>query len=341
MAACAWELLGNWEMALYSFQLGIIAEDFAKESLLIEQQSETDSCWPHCKSAYLTYIAGDLPRAATILLETRKKFPFSDTCESPWLPTATQILFEHFLNVNDFARAEAYSRQILALSPNSDDILGGQHRQALLDFHMGKFTECAEKCHNLVAESTKKALPAHSVAFQLLLARCYLKTGNPDNALAHVLSAISQCERFVLHNLFADASMLLAEIHLCLSNTKAAQALIDRSVSSVITKGSVISRANLYLVWAKCVLSEESADHNKAVSYLDLAQNYAEKICCKQLMVEIYYLKAISFNHMHNLQSRNEAARNLREINKPSRVSQPISLNVTQELEKLATSKIS
>lgn len=109
------------------------------------------------------YISGDVEGSAKVLLDTFDKFPFLDSCESPWQLTAAQILFEHFLNLyglyfylfelkylcfiyrNDFVHAEHYSKLLLSISSGSDDFLASVYRQATLDFHMGNYKEVKAK----------------------------------------------------------------------------------------------------------------------------------------------------------------------------------------------------
>eukprot|EP00026_Physarum_polycephalum_P003726 Phypoly_transcript_03740.p1 GENE.Phypoly_transcript_03740~~Phypoly_transcript_03740.p1 ORF type:complete len:758 (+),score=142.36 Phypoly_transcript_03740:89-2362(+) len=311
--AWAWEILGNWDMALYSCQLGISVEDFQRTDTFQIQVQEQGACWPHCKKAYLLYMAGDLRGAAQQLLDTNAQFPYLDSCDSPWQRTVAQILFEHFLNLNDFVRAEEFSRQLLAMSPDSGDCLVGVHRQALLDFRMGKFNDSIDKCHKLIAESTKRDhQQAHTISYLLLLAKCFLRSGNPDNALPHALGALAQCERYVLHSLWAEATILLAEIHLSIGNSHAAHELVDQSASRVMTNGSVAARANLYLAWAKCVLSEGS-DIKRALTLLDEGLKFAKLLSIKHTMTEIYYLQAILWDKVGDKKQRNTAAHLMRE----------------------------
>lgn len=96
---------------------------------------------------------------------------------------------------------------------------------------------------------------------------------------------------------------MLAEIHISMRNPQAAQELIDRSVARVMTTGNVISKANLHVVWAKCLLSgnfilsirfiltehlDKNRDLTKVISHLNEALQFARTLNDKQTLTDIF-----------------------------------------------------
>lgn len=145
-----------------------MTEEFPFENLQIKQQ-ESDICWPHCKTAYLVRslfiaVCTNCPRNTfqEICKERCKcysKFWRSFLSLKLASPHGFLLQLEFFLSTisistfyspystiansyrDDFVSAEAYNRQLTAMSTQSDDVLGAIHRQAKLDFRMGKLKE--------------------------------------------------------------------------------------------------------------------------------------------------------------------------------------------------------
>ncbi|XP_022771821.1 anaphase-promoting complex subunit 5 isoform X2 [Durio zibethinus] len=140
------------------------------------------------------------------------------------------------------------------------------------------------------------------------------KSGNAVVGLPHALASLSYCQSFNLDLLRASATLTLAELWLSLgsNHTKTALTLIHGAFPMILGHGGLELCARAYIAEAKCYLSDPSfsvSDNPEVVlDPLRQASDELHVLEYHELAAEGFYLMAIVFDKLGQLEKREEAA---------------------------------
>uniref|UniRef100_A0A0A9ABY9 Uncharacterized protein n=1 Tax=Arundo donax TaxID=35708 RepID=A0A0A9ABY9_ARUDO len=153
----------------------------------------------------------------------------------------------------------------------------------------------------------------------LLLAEIHKKSDNAVLGLPYALASQSFCKAFNLDLLEASATLTLAELWLALgtSHAKRALSLVYQSLPMILGHGGLELRARAHIVLAKCHLFDPkysvSEDYYAVLDPLNQATEDLQVLEFHEMAAEAYYLKAMAYNHLGNLDEREEAAASFQE----------------------------
>ncbi|KAL6847165.1 hypothetical protein ACP4OV_023018 [Aristida adscensionis] len=177
-----------------------------------------------------------------------------------------------------------------------------------------QFSQAATVANSLFSTCYKYNMQIENASVLLLLAEIHKKSGNAVLGLPYALASQSFCKSFNLDLLEASATLTLAELWLALgpSHAKRALGLVYRSLPMVLGHGGVELRARAHIVLAKCHFSDPkfsvSEDPSAVLDPLDQATEDLQVLEYHEMAAEAYYLKAMAYNHLGQLNEREEAA---------------------------------
>ncbi|KAL8139906.1 hypothetical protein V2J09_005927 [Rumex salicifolius] len=185
-----------------------------------------------------------------------------------------------------------------------------RHARTLL---AGKqYFQAAEVANSLFCMCYKFNLEVENATVLLLLAEIHKKSGNPVLALPYVLASLSFSQSYNLDLLKASASLTLAELWLSLGSCEAKRALnlLHSSFPMILGHGGLELRARAHILEAKCYLSDDShsEDQNLVIDPLLQACEALEFLEYHELAVEAFYLLAIAYDKLGNVEERDKAA---------------------------------
>ncbi|XP_010274116.1 PREDICTED: anaphase-promoting complex subunit 5 isoform X2 [Nelumbo nucifera] len=140
------------------------------------------------------------------------------------------------------------------------------------------------------------------------------KSGNAVLGLPYVLASLSFCQSFNLDLLEASATLTLAELWLSLgsNHAKRAKALIHRALPMILGHGGLELRARAFIAEAKCYLSDPNfsvlEDSEVVLDSLRQASEELEVLEYHELAAEAFYLMALIFDRLGQLEERESAA---------------------------------
>ncbi|XP_077253394.1 anaphase-promoting complex subunit isoform X2 [Tasmannia lanceolata] len=187
-----------------------------------------------------------------------------------------------------------------------------RHARTLLAAN--QFSQAAAEAHSLFCMCYKSNLQVENATVLLLLAEIHKKSGNAVLGLPYALASLSFCRSFNLDLLEASATLTLAELWLSLgsNHAKRASTLIHRTLPMILGHGGLELRARVNIAVAKCYLSDPSftvsEDPDNVLDPLRQAAEELQILEYHEMAAEAFYLMAIIFNTLGNLEEREEAA---------------------------------
>ncbi|KAK6259408.1 hypothetical protein SCA6_013882 [Theobroma cacao] len=177
-----------------------------------------------------------------------------------------------------------------------------------------QFSQAAAVAHSLFCMCYKFNLQVESASVLLLLAEIHMKSGNAVVGLPYALASLSYCQSFNLDLLRASATLTLAELWLSLgsNHTKTALSLIHGAFPMILGHGGLELSGRAYITEAKCYLSDPNfsvSDNPEVVlDPLRQASDELQALEYHELAAEAFYLMAIVFDKLGQLEKREEAA---------------------------------
>ncbi|KAL5977007.1 hypothetical protein ACLOJK_021345 [Asimina triloba] len=182
-----------------------------------------------------------------------------------------------------------------------------------------QFSQAAAVAHSLFCMCYKFNLQVEKATVLLVLAEIHKKSGNAVSGLPYALASLSFCQSFNLDLLQASATMTLAELWLSLgpNHAKHALALVHRTLPMILGHGGLELRSRANITVAKCYLSDPSFsvldDPEVVLDPLRQATSDLEILEYHELAAEAFYLTAIVYDKLGQLQDREEAATSFKE----------------------------
>ncbi|XP_058071966.1 anaphase-promoting complex subunit 5 [Magnolia sinica] len=182
-----------------------------------------------------------------------------------------------------------------------------------------QFSQAAAIAHSLFCMCYKFNLQVEKATVLLLLAEIHKKAGNAVSGLPYALASLSFCQSFNLDLLEATATMTLAELWLSLgpNHAKRASTLIHRTLPMILGHGGLELCARANIVVAKCYLSDPSFsvldDPEIVLDPLRQAATELQILEYHELAAEAFYLTAIVYDKLGQLERREEAAASFKE----------------------------
>lgn len=187
-----------------------------------------------------------------------------------------------------------------------------RHARTLL---AGKqYLQAAEVASSLFCMCYKFNLEVENATVLLLLAEVHKKSGNPVLALPYALAGLSFCQSYNLDLLKASASLTLAELWLSLGSCEAKRAvnLLHGAFPMILGHGGLELCARAHILEAKCYLSDDnysvSEEPDLVIDPLMQACEALEVLEYHEMAVEAFYLLAIVYDKLGNVEEREKAA---------------------------------
>lgn len=182
-----------------------------------------------------------------------------------------------------------------------------------------QFSQAAAVAHSLFCTCYKFDMQVENATVLLLLAEIHKKSGNPVLGLPYALACLSFCKSFNLDLLKASATLTLAELWLSLgpSHIKRASSLLYQTLQVILGHGGLELSARANITLAKCHLSDPSFSISEdPLAVLDPLSQAAEELQIleyHEMAAEAFYLMAMVYDSLGQLQKREEAAASFRE----------------------------
>ncbi|KAJ1266560.1 hypothetical protein BS78_08G161100 [Paspalum vaginatum] len=246
-----------------------------------------------------------------------KKFPSSTSSHIQLL--RMQILHERALHRGHLKVAQQICDEfgVLSSSVCGVDIelkTEASVRRARTLLAAKQFSQAAAVANSLFSTCYKYNLQVENASVLLLLAEIYKKSDNAVLGLPYALASQSFCKSFNLDLLEASATLTLAELWLALgsSHAKKALSLVYQSLPMILGHGGLELRARAHITLAKCHLSDPKfsvpEDPEAVLDPLNQATEDLQVLEYHEMAAEAYYLKAMAYNHLGELDEREEAA---------------------------------
>ncbi|EOX93115.1 hypothetical protein QUC31_003980 [Theobroma cacao] len=307
--ATAWEIYGSAPLARVNAL--VYATCFADAS------SSSDAALVHVKLVQHLAVFKGYKEAFAALKIAEEKF----LCVSKsWiLILKLQLLHERALHRGHLKLAQQVCDElgVLASSVTAVDMdlkteASLRHARTLLAAK--QFSQAAAVAHSLFCMCYKFNLQVESASVLLLLAEIHMKSGNAVVGLPYALASLSYCQSFNLDLLRASATLTLAELWLSLgsNHTKTALSLIHGAFPMILGHGGLELSGRAYITEAKCYLSDPNfsvSDNPEVVlDPLRQASDELQALEYHELAAEAFYLMAIVFDKLGQLEKREEAA---------------------------------
>lgn len=279
--------------------------------------SADDLCLAYVKLIqHLAIFKGYKEAFAALDLAEKK---FSSVYKSRIQLLKLQLIHDRALHRGEIKLAQLVCNQLTALaSPLSavdmDLKVESSLRHARTLLAAEQFSEAAAVAHSLFCMCYKFNMQVENTSVLLLLGEIHKKSGNPISGLPYVLASLSLCQSFNLDLLQATAFLSLAELwsNIGVGHAKHALALLYQSLPIILGHGGLELRARANLTIAKCHLATPdfsvSAEPDTVLDPLRQAAKEFEILEYHELAGEAYYLTAIVFNSLGNLEERDIAA---------------------------------
>ncbi|KAL0002282.1 hypothetical protein SO802_016063 [Lithocarpus litseifolius] len=309
LRATAWELYGSAPLARINAL--VYATCFTDAS------SSSDAALAYVKLIqHLAVFRGYKEAFAALKIAEEK---FLSVSKSRILILKLQLLHERALHRGHLKLAQQVCDElgVLASSVTGVDMelkteASLRHARTLLAAN--QYSEAAAVAHSLFCMCYKFNLQVENATVLLLLAEVHKRSGNAVLGLPYALASLSFCQSFNLDLLKASATLTLAELWLSLgsNHAKRALSLIQGALPMILGHGGLELRARAYIAEAKCYLSDPSfsVSENSEVILDPLSQASAELQVLEyhELAAETFYLMAIVFHKLGQLEEREEAA---------------------------------
>ncbi|KAF7124533.1 hypothetical protein RHSIM_Rhsim12G0010800 [Rhododendron simsii] len=181
-----------------------------------------------------------------------------------------------------------------------------------------QFSQAAAVAHSLFCMCHKLNKQVENAMILLLLAEIHKRSGNAVLGIPCALASLSFCQSFNLDLLKASATLTLAELWLSLgsNHAKRASTLVHRSLPMILGHGGLELRARAFIAEAKCYLADPSfsvfEDSQVVLDPLSQAAEELQYLEYHELAAEAYYLMAIVFDALGQLEHREEVATSFR-----------------------------
>lgn len=230
-----------------------------------------------------------------------------------------QLLHEHALHRGHLKLAQQVCDELGALaSPvagvDVDIKTEASLRRARTLLAANQFSQAAEVAHSLFCTCYKFNLQVENATVLLLLAEIHKKSGNATLGLPYALASILFCQSFNLDLLKVSATLTLAELWLSFGQSEAQRALslLHGIFPMILGHGGLELRARAHIIEAKCHLSDASYSvcqtPEAVLNPLKEACEELEHLEYHELAAEAYYLMAMVYDKLCNLQEREIAA---------------------------------
>ncbi|PSS17623.1 Anaphase-promoting complex subunit like [Actinidia chinensis var. chinensis] len=230
-----------------------------------------------------------------------------------------QLLHERALHCGHLKLAQQLCDElgVLASSVNGVDMelkTEGSLRHARTLLAANQFSQAAAVAHSLFCMCYKFNMQVENAMILLLLAEIHKRSGNAVLGIPYALASLSFCQSFNLDLLKASATLTLAELWLSLGSKHAKRALtlIHCAFPMILGHGGLELRARAFIAEAKCYLSNPSfsvfEDSQVVLDPLTQAAEELQYLEYHELAAEAFYLMAIIFDKLGQLEQREEAA---------------------------------
>ncbi|XP_022771820.1 anaphase-promoting complex subunit 5 isoform X1 [Durio zibethinus] len=307
--ATAWEIYGSAPLARVNA--------LVYATCVADASSSSDAALVHVKLIQHLAVFKGYEEAFSALKIAEEKF--LSVSKSRILILKLQLLHERALHRGHLKLAQQVCDElgVLASSVTAVDMelkIEASLRHARTLLAAKQFSQAAAVAHSLFCMCYKFNLQVESATVLLLLAEIHLKSGNAVVGLPHALASLSYCQSFNLDLLRASATLTLAELWLSLgsNHTKTALTLIHGAFPMILGHGGLELCARAYIAEAKCYLSDPSfsvSDNPEVVlDPLRQASDELHVLEYHELAAEGFYLMAIVFDKLGQLEKREEAA---------------------------------
>ncbi|OIT36539.1 PREDICTED: anaphase-promoting complex subunit 5 [Nicotiana attenuata] len=311
--ATAWEVYGSAPLARMNALL--YATCFAGSSSLDDVALAYGKLIQH-----LAVFKGYKEAFAALKLAEEK---FLSVSKSQIQLVKLQLLHDHALHTGNLKLAQQLCDElgVLASSVTGVDIeikVEASLRHARILIAANQFSQAAAIAHSLFCMCYKFSLQVENATVLLLLAEIHKRSGNAVLGIPYALASLSFCNSFNLDLLKASATLTLAELWLSLgsSHAKRALALIHGAFPVLLGHGGLELRARAFITEAKCYLADSSfsvsEEPEMVLEPLRQASEDLELIEYHKLAAEAFYLMAIVYDKLGQLDHREEAASSFR-----------------------------
>ncbi|KAK7320428.1 hypothetical protein VNO77_29885 [Canavalia gladiata] len=322
LRATAWELYGS--SPLSRMNALVHATCFADAS------SSSDAALAYVKLIQHLAVFKGYKEAFSALKVAEEKF--LSVSKSQILLLKLQLLHEHALHRGQLKLAQKLCDELGVLASRVTGVdmelkteASLRHARTLLAAN--QFREAAAVAHSLFCMCYKYNLQVENASVLLLLAEIHKKSGNAVLGLPYALASLSFCLSFNLDLLKASATLTLAELWLSLGSSHATRALnlIHGAFPMILGHGGLELRSRAYIVEAKCYLSDSNfnvfEDYEIVIDSLRQASEELQLLEFHELAAEAFYLMAMVFDKLGQLEEREEAATSFRKhilaLNRP------------------------
>ncbi|KAL3849104.1 hypothetical protein ACJIZ3_010986 [Penstemon smallii] len=187
-----------------------------------------------------------------------------------------------------------------------------RHARTLLAAN--QYSQAAAVAHSLFCMCYKFNMQVQNATVLLLLAEIHKRSGNAVLGIPYALASLSFCQSFNLDLLKASATLTLAELWLSLgsNHAKKALALLHGSFPMLLGHGGLELRSRAFIMEAKCYLADPSFsvqdDPDMILEPLRQASEELQHLEYHELASEAFYLLAIVYDKLGQLDDREEAA---------------------------------
>ncbi|XP_009777736.1 anaphase-promoting complex subunit 5 [Nicotiana sylvestris] len=311
--ATAWEVYGSAPLARMNALL--YATCFADSSSLDDVALAYGKLIQH-----LAVFKGYKEAFAALKLAEEK---FLSVSKSQIQLVKLQLLHDHALHTGNLKLAQQLCDElgVLASSVTGVDIeikVEASLRHARILIAANQFSQAASIAHSLFCMCYKFSLQVENATVLLLLAEIHKRSGNAVLGIPYALASLSFCKSFNLDLLKASATLTLAELWLSLgsSHAKRALALIHGAFPVLLGHGGLELRARAFITEAKCYLADSSfsvsEEPEMVLEPLTQAAKDLELLEYHKLAAEAFYLMAIVYDKLGQLDHREEAAYSFR-----------------------------
>ncbi|CAA0808420.1 Anaphase-promoting complex subunit 5 [Striga hermonthica] len=181
-----------------------------------------------------------------------------------------------------------------------------------------QYSQAAAVANSLFSLCYKFNMQVKNATVLLLLAEIHMKSGNAVLGIPYALASLSFCQSFNLDLLKASATLILAQLWLSLgsNHAKKALSLLHSSFPMLLGHGGLELRARAFITEAKCYLADPSfsvsENSDMVLEPLRLASEELQLLEYHELASEAFYLMAIVYDMLGQLDDREDAASSFR-----------------------------
>ncbi|TKY57197.1 Anaphase-promoting complex subunit 5 [Spatholobus suberectus] len=313
LRATAWELYGS--APLSRINALVHATCFADAS------SSSDAALAYVKLIQHLAVFKGYKEAFSALKIVEEKF--LSVSKSQIILLKLQLLHEHALHRGQLKLAQKLCDELGVLASRVTGVdmelkteASLRHARTLLAAN--QFREAAAVAHSLFCMCYKYNLQVENASVLLLLAEIHKKSGNAVLGLPYALASLSFCLSFNLDLLKASATLTLAELWLSLGSSHATRALnlIHGAFPMILGHGGLELRSRAYIVEARCYLCDSNCnvfeDYEIVIDSLRQASEELQLLEFHELAAEAFYLMAMVYDKLGQLEERDEAAASFR-----------------------------